>query len=83
MVFEILNINLYLKLIESIKFLLLVIVLSSPPGQKIYQEPRVKDFIKINKSVLSHITFYLEDDDEKPLHFQGETISFTGQLIKR
>ena len=56
--------------------------LSSPPGHKIYKEPRVKLFKKINKSVLSHITFYFEDDDYKPVDFHGETISFTCQLIK-
>ena len=56
--------------------------LSSPPGHKIIKEPRVKLFKKINKSVLSHITFYLEDDDYKPVNFHGETISFTCQLIK-
>ena len=56
--------------------------LSSPPGHKIYKEPRVKLFKKVNKSVLSHITFYLEDDDYKPVDFHGETISFTCQLIK-
>ena len=31
--------------------------LSSPPGHKIYKEPRVKLFKKTKKSVLSHITF--------------------------
>ena len=56
--------------------------LSSPPRYKIYKEPRVKLFKKINKPVLSHITFYLEDDDHKPVDFNGETISFTFQLIK-
>ena len=56
--------------------------LSSPPGHKIYKEPRVKLFKKINKSVLSHITFYFEDDDYKAVDFHGETISFTCQLIK-
>ena len=56
--------------------------LSSPPGHKIYKEPRVKLFKKINKSVLSHITFYFEDDDHKPVDFNIETISFTSQLIK-
>ena len=56
--------------------------LSSPPRHKIYKEPRVKLFKKINKSVLSHITFYFEDDDQKPVDFNGETISFTCQLIK-
>ena len=56
--------------------------LSSPPGHKIYKEPRVKLFKKINKSVLSHITFYFEDDDHKAVDFNNETISFTCQLIK-
>ena len=56
--------------------------LSSPPGHKIYKEPRVKLFKKINKSVLTHITFYFEDDDHKPVDFNNETISFTCQLIK-
>ena len=56
--------------------------LSSPPGHKIYKEPRVKLFKNVNKSVLSHITFYFEDDDHKPVDFNGETVSFTCQLIK-
>ena len=56
--------------------------LSSPPGHKIYKEPRVELFKKINKSVLSHITFYFEGDDYKPVDFHNETISFTCQLIK-
>ena len=56
--------------------------LSSPPGHKIPKEPRVKLFKKINKSVLSHITFYIEDDDHKSVDFNNETISFTCQLIK-
>ena len=57
--------------------------LSMPPGHKIYKEPRVKLFKKVNKSVLSHISFYFEDDDHKPVDFHNETISFTCQLIKR
>ena len=56
--------------------------LSSPPGHKILKEPRVKLFKKVNKSVLSHITFYFEDDDHKPVDFHKETISFTCQLIE-
>ena len=56
--------------------------LSSPPGHRIYKEPRIKLFKKVNKSVLSHITFYFEDDDYKPVDFHNETISFTCQLIK-
>ena len=56
--------------------------LDQPPGYKIYKEPKVKLFKKINKSVLSHITFYFEDDDYKAVDFNGETISFTCQLNK-
>ena len=56
--------------------------LSSPPGYKIFKESKFKLFKKINKSVLSHITFYFEDDDHKPVDFHNETISFTCQLIK-
>ena len=56
--------------------------MSSPPGHKIYKEPRVKLFKKLNESVLSHITFYFEDDDHKPVDLHNETISFTCQLIK-
>ena len=57
--------------------------LSSPPGHKIYKELIVKLFKKVKKAVLSHITFYFEDDDHKSVDFNNETISFTGQLIKK
>ena len=56
--------------------------LSAPPGHKINKEPRVKLFKKVNESVLSHIRFYFEDGDHKPVDFHKETISFTCQLIK-
>ena len=57
-------------------------VLHQPTGPKIYKEPKLKLFRKINESVLSHITFYLEDDDYKPVDFIKETITFTCQLNK-
>ena len=56
--------------------------LSSPPGHKIYKEPRIKLFKKVNRSVLSHIIFYFEDDDYKFVDFNNETVSFTCQLIR-
>ena len=56
--------------------------LSSPPDHKIFKEPRIKLLKKIKKPVLSPITFYLEDDDHKPVDFNGETVSFVCQLIK-
>ena len=56
--------------------------LDQPPVHKIYKEPKVKLFKKINKSVLSHITFCFEDDDYKPVDFNHEIVLFTCQLIK-
>ena len=56
--------------------------LDQPPGHKMYKERKVKLFKKINKPVLSHIIFYLEHDDYKPVDFDNETVSFTCQLIK-
>ena len=56
--------------------------LSSPPGYKIHKETRIELLKKINKPVLSHITFYLEDDDHKPVDVNEEAISFTCQLNK-
>ena len=56
--------------------------LDNPPGGKIYEEPRIKLPKNVNKSVLSQITFYLDDDDHKPADFNRETISFTCQLMK-
>ena len=47
------------------------LALDQPCGHKVYKEPRVKLFRKINKSVLSHIMFYLENDDYKPVDFNG------------
>ena len=56
--------------------------LSSSPGHKINKKPGIKLFKKVNKSVLSLITFYFEDDDYKSVDFNGETISFTCQPNK-
>ena len=56
--------------------------LDQPPGHKIYKKPKVKLFKKINKSILSHITFYFEDDDYKSVDFNNEIVLFTCQLIK-
>ena len=56
--------------------------LPSKPGYKIHTEPRLKLFKKLKKYFLSHIRFNLEDDDNKAVDFNEETISFTCQLIK-
>ena len=39
--------------------------LSSPLGHQKFSEPRVKLFKKMNKNVLSHITFCLEDEQNR------------------
>ena len=44
------------------------------PGHKIYKESKVNFFKKFNKSVLTHITDYLEDDDHKRVDFNGQII---------
>ena len=58
------------------------LVLDQPPGLKIYKEPKITLFKKINKCVLSHLTFSLEDDDYKPVDVINGTVSFACQLIK-
>ena len=54
--------------------------LDQPAGPKIYKQPKVELFKKINKSVWSHITFYLDVVDQKPVDFRNETITYTCQL---
>ena len=55
-------------------------VLSSPPGYKRYEEPRIK-LLKKKLCSISYNIFF-GDDDHKPVDFHAETISFTCQLIK-
>ena len=56
--------------------------LASPPDHKRYKELLTKLFKRLNKPVLSHKLIYIEDDDHKAVDINGETISFTCQLIK-
>ena len=57
-------------------------VLDKPNGYKIFCEPETIQYKKINKSVLNTITFYLEDDYNEEVNFNGETLTFTLQMIK-
>ena len=57
-------------------------VLDKPSGYKIFSEPETIHYKKINKSVLNTIIFYLEDDNKKEIDFNGETLTFTLQMIK-
>ena len=44
-------------------------VLDKPPGHKIHNEPRINYFKRMRKTILSHLTFYLEYDDHKIVNF--------------
>ena len=57
-------------------------VLDKKPGYKVFCEHETIHYKKINKSVLNTITFYLEDDDNKEVDFNQETLTFTLQMIK-
>ena len=56
-------------------------VLDKRPGYKVFCEPETIHYKKINKSVLNTITFYLEDDNNKEVDFNQETLTFTLQMI--
>ena len=64
------------------KPILFSFVLDKPSGYKIFCEPETIHYKKINKSVLNTITFYLEDDNNEEVKFNGETLTFTLQMIK-
>ena len=56
-------------------------VLDKPSGYKIFCEPETIHK-KINKSFLNTITVYLEDDNNEKIDVNGETLTFTLQMIK-
>ena len=53
------------------------------PDKKYTKNLESKLFKKVNKSLLSYKTFYVEDDDHKPVDFNGEAASFNCQLINK
>ena len=57
-------------------------LLDKLPGYKVFSEPETIYYKKIIKSVLNTITFYLEDDNTEEVDFNGETLTFTLQMIK-
>ena len=57
-------------------------VLNQPSGYKVFCEPETIHNNKIKKSVLNTITCYLEDNHNKEVNFNGETLTFTLQMIK-
>ena len=57
-------------------------VLDKPSGYKVFCESETIHHKKLNKPVLNTITYYVEDDDHKEVNFNGETLTFTLQMIK-
>ena len=55
--------------------------LSAPPGYKI-KEPTTVLYKLINKTRLDTIQFFLEDSNHNRVGFNGETLTFTIQIIK-
>ena len=52
-------------------------VLDKPSGYKVFCEPETIHYKKTNKSILNTIIFYLEDDTNEEVDFNGETLTFT------
>ena len=57
-------------------------LLDKPSGYNVFCEPETIQYKKIYKSVLNTIMFYLEDDTNEEVNFNGETMTFTLQMIK-
>ena len=56
--------------------------LRAPPGYKIIKEPTTVLYKLINKTRLDTIQFFLEDSNHVSVEFNGETLTFTIQIIK-
>ena len=77
------KINLKCDCIDGVrKPILFSFVLDQKPGYKVFSEPETIQYKKINKSVLNTITFYLENNNNKEIDFNGEKLTFTLQMIK-
>ena len=57
-------------------------VLDKPSGYKVLSEPETIHYKKVNKSLLNTVTFYLEGVNNEQVDFNGETLTFTLQMIK-
>ena len=55
--------------------------LDKPAGYKVFCQPETIHYKK-NKPVLNTLTFYLEDNNNEEVDFNGETLTFTLQMIK-
>ena len=58
------------------------LVLNKPTGFKIFCDPGIIQYKKVNKIVMETTTFYFENDDHKEVTFIVEVVTFTLQMIK-
>ena len=71
------------SVVDGIRQLILYsFVLGKLPGCKVSSEPDTIIYKRINQSVLNTITFYLEDDKNEEVNFNGKTLTFALQMIK-
>ena len=71
------------SVVDGVRQLILFsFILDRPSGYKVFCQPEIIHYKKINYSVLNTITFYLEDDNYEEVNFNGETLTFTLQMIK-
>ena len=61
--------------------ILLGFVLDKLSGYKVFCEPETIHYKKINKSVLKTIGFFLKEDNNGEVNFNGETLTFTLLMI--
>ena len=52
------------------------------PAYKTFCELETNHFKKLNKAVLNAISFYLEKNNHEEVNFNGETLTFTLQMIE-
>ena len=57
-------------------------IFDKPSGYKVFYEPETIHYKKINKAVLITIKFYLEDENNEEVNFNGKTLTFTLQMIR-
>ena len=57
-------------------------VLAKKLGSKVFCDPETVHYKKVNKKVFNTITFCLENDNNEEVNCNGETLTFTLQMIK-
>ena len=57
-------------------------VLDNKPGFKVFCEPGTIQYKKNKSKYFKTITFYLEDDNNEEIKFNGETLTSTLQRIR-